>query len=76
VHDLDVFSASGRPPEAYAELIVDTNTMLARAISSQRLNSITGWYPQIFQACSDLELPKLTSRNGCDVRKSLCPFAL
>jgi hypothetical protein len=50
--------------------------MLAGAISFQGLKSITWRYAQVFQAGSDLELPKLASRNGRDVREPLDPVAL
>ena len=76
VHDLDVLSACGRPTEAHTELIVYADTVLARAIAFQCLKSITRRYAQIVQAGSDLQLPKLTSRNSRDVCEPLDPLAL
>ena len=76
VHDLDVLRARGRPTEADAELMVYADTMLARAIPFEWLESITGRYAQIVQAGGDLQLSKLTSRNSRDVREPLDPLAL
>jgi len=50
--------------------------MLACAVPLQRFESIAGWYAQVVQAASDLQLPKLTSRNSRDVREPLDPLAL
>jgi hypothetical protein len=74
VHDLDVFTTSGRPTKAHTELILYPDTMLARTISFQRLKSITRRYAQIVQSGCDLELPQLASCHGRDVREPLDPF--
>ncbi len=74
VHDLDVFSACGRPTEAHPELIVHTNAVLAGTIAFQGLHPVAGRYPQIVQSVRDLQLPELASCDGRDVRKTFDPL--
>ena len=70
VHDLDIFSASVRPTEAKAELIVNTNAVLARAVPFQGFQSIARRNPQIVELARDLQLPQLASCHGRDIRES------
>ena len=70
VHDLDIFSASVRPTEAKAKLIVNTNAMLARAVPFQGFQSIARRNPQIVELARDLQLQQLASCHGRDICES------
>ena len=70
VHDLDIVSPCVRPMEAKAELIVNTNAVLAYTVPFQGFQSITRWNSQIVELARDLQLPQLASRNGRDIRES------
>jgi len=70
VHDLDLFGPLVRPTEAEAELIVNTNAVLARAVPFQGFQSIARWNSQIVELARDLQLPQLASRHSCDIRES------
>ena len=70
IHDLEVFSTRVRPMEAEAELIVNTNAVLAYTVPFQGFQSITRWNSQIVELARDLQLPQLASRNGHDIRHS------
>jgi len=50
IHNFHVLSASIRPAEAYAELIINAYAVLARAIASQGFQSIAWRNPEIFQS--------------------------
>lgn len=85
IHDLDALSPRVCPMKAQSELVVYSDTMLARAIPLQGLQAISRRYSEILQAGSDLKLSKLASGHSCDVgepcdavapRKSLCIDAL
>ncbi len=67
--NLNIFNTAFRPPEADAPLIVDTNAMLACAVTLEGLKAITGRYPQITQPAGDLELPQLSAGNRFDVHE-------
>jgi len=75
IHDFDIFGTSVRPTETHAELIIDADTMLSRAIVFQGLQSISWRHPQIVQSARDLQLPQLTSRYGRDIREPPNPLA-
>lgn len=70
VHDLDVFGPRVRPMEAKAELIVNTNAVLACAVSFQGFQSIARRNSQIIELARDLQLPQFASCHSRDVRES------
>lgn len=70
IHDHDVFSTYVRPTEAKAKLLVNTNAVLAFAVSFQSFQSISRRNSQIVELARDLQLPQLASRHGRDIRKS------
>jgi hypothetical protein len=50
IDDLDVLSACVSPTKTNAKLIIDPDTMLPGAISSERFQMITWRNPQVIQA--------------------------
>jgi hypothetical protein len=76
IHDLDIFGASVRPTKTHAELIIDTDAMLPRAIAFQGFQSISWRHPQILQPARDVQLPQLTSRYRRDAREPPDSLAL
>jgi hypothetical protein len=76
IHNLDVLSASIRPAEAHAELIINAYAVLASPITSQGLQSVAWRNPEVFQSPRDLELPKFSSRHDSDAGKPFNPPAL
>lgn len=71
VDDFHIFRARGRPAEADAELIVDANAMLSRAVALELFKAIPWWNPQVLQLPGDLQLPKFAAGNRLDIDKSL-----
>jgi len=69
INDLDVLSASVRPTEADAELVVYPDAMLSRPVTSEGFQAITRWHAEIIQSTCDLQLPQLAARDGCDIRE-------
>ncbi len=67
IHDLDALSPRVRPMKTQSELVVYSDTMLARAIPLQSLQAISRRYSEILQAGSDLKLSQLASGHICDV---------
>jgi hypothetical protein len=76
VHDFNVFSASIRPTETHAKLIVHSNAMLPRTIAFQGFQSIAGRHTKIVQFSGDLELPQFAARDCRDIHEPLNPLAL
>ena len=76
IHNFNVFSAGGRPPETHPKLVIDTNTMPARSTAFERFQPIAGRYPQIIQTIRDFQLPQLASHDGFYVHEPLNPIAL
>jgi hypothetical protein len=70
IDDLDVFSASVRPTETHAELIVYPNAILSRPITPEGFQTIARRHPQIVQSTCDFQLPYLAARDGRDIRES------
>ena len=75
IHDLHVLSASIRPAEAQAELIINAHAVLAGTITSQSLQSVAWRNTQVLQAPRDLELSKFSSCYGADAGKPFNPLA-
>ena len=67
IHDLDVLRARRRPAEAYPELVVHTNAILAGTLTLERFQSIPWWDSQIFKPPGDLKLAKLPPSNSLDL---------
>jgi hypothetical protein len=64
VDDLHVIRAAVMSDEAQAPLVVDADTVLALAITAQRLEAIAGRNFQVFHPVSSVEHLKLASRDG------------
>jgi len=59
VHDLDPRGISPAPPEADPPLVVDPDAVLTCAITSQALETIPRWYPQIVDVHSRVQHSEL-----------------
>lgn len=59
VNDLNPFWTSTTPPEADAELIIDSDTVLARAITSQTLEPVARRTPEVLQTTRCVDLTQL-----------------
>jgi hypothetical protein len=75
VDNLNILRASGRPSEAEAILVVDTDTVLANPIALQRLEPISRRDTQIRQTRCDLQLPELSQCHALDEHPSVNPVA-
>ena len=76
IHNLDVLSASIRPVEAHAELIVNAHAVLTGTITSKGLQSVAWRNTKVFQSPRDFKLPKFSARYDSDAGKSFNPLAL
>ena len=56
IGDLDIFSASFRPTETHAKLIVYPDAMLPRPITFKGFQTVSRWHPQIVQSTCDFQL--------------------
>jgi hypothetical protein len=54
IHNLNVFCASVRPAETYAELIIDPDAVLAGTITLQDFKPIAWGHTKVVQSSSDL----------------------
>ena len=70
VHDLDVFGSRVCSMEAKAELIVNTNAVLARTVPVQGFQSTARRNFQIVELARDLQLPQLASCHSRDIHES------
>lgn len=61
IHDFDDLSSATRPPKADSPLVIDADAVLALAVAPEGFQSIARRDPQVIEAASDLELPKLLS---------------
>lgn len=68
VNDLNPFWTSVAPPEADTPLIVDSDTVLARAITAQTLEPVARRNPKILQTTRGVNLPQLAQRDTHDAR--------
>lgn len=57
IDDLDVLSAYVSPTKTNAKLIIDSDAMLAGAISSERFQMIARRDPQVIQSSRNFQLP-------------------
>ena len=68
VNDLNPFWTSFAPPEADTPLIVDSDTVLARAITTQTLEPVARRNPEVFQTTRSINLAQLAQRDAHDAR--------
>lgn len=68
VNDLNPFWTSFAPPEADTPLIVDSDTVLARATTAQTLEPVARRNPEIFQTARSINLTQLAQRDAHDAR--------
>jgi hypothetical protein len=73
VHDLDVFSACGRPAEAETVLVVDTDAMLTRAVALEYFEPVPRGHAKVVEPPRDLQLPEFAPGDGLDGGESLDP---
>jgi len=79
INNFDIFRASLGPAEANPELFVDSNAVLALAVTMQWLQHISGRYFQIIQLACSLELPNFPQSNSLEIDEapdaaSACQF--
>lgn len=67
INNFDVFRASLGPTEANPELPVDSNAVLALAVTMQWLQHISGRYFKIIQLACSLELPNFPQGNSLKI---------
>ena len=68
VNDLNPFWTSVAPPKADSPLIVDSDTVLARAITTQTLEPVARRNPEVFQTTRSINLAQLAQRDAHDAR--------
>lgn len=66
VNNLNPFWTSVAPPEADTPLIIDSDTVLARTITTQALEPIARRNPEVIQMTRSVDLTQLTQRNADD----------
>ena len=66
VNDLNPFWTSVAPPEADTPLIVDSDTVLARAITTQTLEPVARRNPEVLQTARSINLTQLAQRDASD----------
>jgi hypothetical protein len=71
VHNLYIFRACVGPTEADSVLIVDSDAVLAEAITFQCFKTVARRNAQILQHSGNLELSKLSSSNVLNTGKPL-----
>jgi hypothetical protein len=67
VDDLDIPWTIGRPNEADAELIVDSDAVLAGTIARERFQPVSRGYAQVGQLRGTVQHGELSHRDGFDV---------
>jgi hypothetical protein len=76
VADFHIVGVLSLPAEADAPLVVDTDRVLSRSVSSKRLQTITGWHSKIVQRARSVQLHELPQGDTLDLgRKSVRTFA-
>lgn len=68
VNDLNPFWTSVSPLEADMPLIIDSDTVLPRTITAQKLKPVARRNPKILQATRGVNLPQLAQRGTHDAR--------
>lgn len=69
VDDRDVKCISVTPTKAYAPLVVDTNAVVAGAITAEFLDPISRRDPQIVKLFARIELDELASRHSLHLQR-------
>ncbi len=67
INNFDTFRASPGPAEANPELFVDSNAVLALAVTMQWLQHISGRYFEIIQLACSLKLPNFPQGNSLKI---------
>jgi len=75
VHNLYIFRACVGPTEAESVLIVDSDAMLAKAITYECFKAIAGWNTQILQFVGNLQLSELSTCNDLNISEPLYRLA-
>ena len=68
VNDLNPFWTSIAPPEADAPLIIDSDTVLPRPITAQKLEPVAWRDPEVLQTTRGVNLPQLAQRDARNAR--------
>lgn len=66
VDDFDGFRVAVDPAETDAELIVDSDAVLATAVSFERFQAVAGWDAQVVKSAGNLQLAQLPASNGLE----------
>lgn len=69
VDDFNVMGACRSPVETETILVVDAYAVLPHPVTTQRVQLVPWWDPQILKSPSDLKLTQLASCHGHDVCK-------
>jgi hypothetical protein len=69
VNYFNVFGAGGRPVEADAISIVDSDAPLASPVAMKGLKSVARRYPEVFKRLCDLQLPQLPASRSRNRRE-------
>lgn len=70
VRDFDFVGIAILPPEANSILIVDPNAVLACAIATEPLKSVSGWNSQVLKTLNPIKLSQLPASNGPKVDRT------
>ena len=68
VNDLNPFWTSIAPPEADTPLIIDSDTVLSRPITAQKLETIARRDPEVLQTTRSVNLTQLAQRDTRNAR--------
>ena len=68
VNDLNPFWTSIAPPEADAPLIIDSDTVLPRPVTAQKLEPVAWRDPEVLQTTRCVDLTQLAQRDTHDAR--------
>ena len=63
VNDLNLLWSSSGPPKANPPLVIDTDTMLTRAIALKRFETVPRRNPQFFEVLRVTELAQFPQRH-------------
>ena len=76
IHDLDLLGTTVAPLAAQAPLVVDPDTVLSPAISTQRLQMVAGRRGQLREPDRGVELPKFSQGDSLKIPITLYRFPL
>jgi hypothetical protein len=69
IYDLDIERVAVFPPETNPPLVVDANTMLARAVALEFLQTVAGWHPEVDQLFGGVDEPELAQDGAVELRR-------